>query len=104
MLQKLHFLIPQAVSRSKITREVEALQIVTLANTFFRDLLPPGHTEDVQAVSFAQGILTVYGKHRAALALAHEETQALQEHLQRHKPELPCTAIRIRLRSETFSR
>jgi thiamine phosphate synthase YjbQ (UPF0047 family) len=73
-------LLPGAVQRANISREVTAAQIVLEANRFLDRSLSPARRKDVQAISYRDGILVLACLHAsAAQAISQQEQLLMRE-------------------------
>lgn len=78
MAFSLRDLLPGAIQRANISREVTAAQIVLEANRFLTQRLPPGRRADVQAISYRDGTLVIACLHSAAAQFISDLEQDLQ--------------------------
>ena len=79
----LKHLLKGAVSRARISRQVDAVEIVRFVNDALRRFLPTEHAQKAKAVSFKDGIVSIYllnSSIRHALAVTEQDLlRKLQE-------------------------
>jgi len=89
-------LLPTALKRARITTQVSAARVVSVADDALRDLLG-AQKADARAVSYQGGILTVETRHSSASAYIHANERELLETVKRHVPDQPISRLRYRI-------
>lgn len=98
MLQ-LKNLLPDALRRGRISRQVEATKMVEIFNELIKEKLPPGQVEDVTAISYKDQILNVSCQNSPAAHWIASREQEMLSLLSRQIPEARSIKIKIQIKS-----
>jgi predicted nucleic acid-binding Zn ribbon protein len=97
MFQSLKDLLPDALRRGHLSREMAATQIVEIFNQWIVNFLPSGRAQDAQAVSYKDKILNINCRNMAAAHWLTQHEQEIVSALSQRSPETPIIQIKIRL-------
>jgi hypothetical protein len=100
MFFSLKDMLPQAMQRARMTRQVEALHIVETCNDFLQILLPSGRKTDAEAISFQEGSLLIRCENASVAQFIRIRTDELCKQFSLKYPEVHIQNIHIRLGSQ----
>jgi len=90
-------LLKGAVSRARISRQVNAREILLFVNDALRRLVPLDRSQDAKAVSYKEGVITIYVLHSAARHVLAQCEPDLLRKVKEAFPEKTVTSFSIRI-------
>lgn len=97
MFYSLKNLLPDALRRGRISRQVEATKVVEIFNELIKEKLPPARVGDVRAVSYKEQTLNVSCQNSAAAHWVIAREQELISLVLRQVPEVSLTKIKTQI-------
>ena len=91
-----------ALARHGITRQVTAAMVVVRANEVLAEMLGKPLVDDVRALSFRDGRLSLACRHASAAYDAEPCTEALAHRLEEAIPDVSIVAIDVRVNPEPW--
>jgi len=90
-------MLPDALRRSGIAKQVDSSLLITHATELVRALLPPGRDGDAQALSLRDGALTIGCLNTSVANLVMDRAAELQEQLVERHPTSGVRRIHTRI-------
>ena len=90
-------LLKGAISRARISRQVDARELVLFVNDALRRLVPFEKSQDAKAVSYKDGVMTIYVLHSSARHLLAQAEPDLLRKLKETFPEKQVLHFSIRI-------
>jgi hypothetical protein len=97
-MQSLKDLLPDALRRGRISREISATRVVEVFNELLLEKLPSGHASDLLAISFKDGVLNVGCKNSPAAHWLFVRQADFLSILSRRLPEIRVEKIKTKIR------
>ncbi len=97
MFNSLKDLLPEALRRGGISKQVQTTLTIDVANRFLRDLLPPGREGDAQAMSIREGVLLVGCLNGPVSDFVAVHAKELQDAIIAEQPNSPIVRVQTRL-------
>ena len=101
-LRGLGGLLESALGRHGISKQVTAAMIVVRANEILQDLLTPPLSEDVKALVYKDGVLTIACKNAAAGFDIANMSEALGKSLETEFSDITITRVEHRVKPEAW--
>ncbi|MFH1088816.1 MAG: hypothetical protein V1716_00110 [Candidatus Uhrbacteria bacterium] len=92
-------LLPDALCRGRISRGVAMVKMVETFNDLMMEKLPPTRKDDVQALSFKDGVINTSCKNNLAMHWLMTRERELIDELSRRTPGARITKINSRLQN-----
>jgi hypothetical protein len=100
MFQSLKDLLPEALRRGHMTRQVEAFQVVEAAASALASMLPSSRGADARPLSFKNGTLVVECRNAPAIGFVSQRKPELIASIEKLLPTAGVRDVRTRLVSE----
>jgi len=92
-MDSLKNLLPGAISRAKITRQVATAQVAAAADEYLRLALPPGHQNDAHCLYLRDGRLTIGGVNGSVISFLRLRENELLAHIKSREPRALIAAV-----------
>lgn len=97
MFNSLKDLLPEALHRGGISKQVQTTLTIDAANRFLSDLLPPGREADAKALSIRDGMILVGCLNGPVSDFVSVHAKELLDAIIKEQPNTPAIRVQTRL-------